>query len=132
MFDSFLRGLPRISFSFSSVPAEFANTSAYFQSIGFIAASGAVVAALLIAVLAITWCSKQCCCRGARGRGANAAGMQEPLVADMAYAYGEAPPDAEQVRPIRKFIPAPPPSTRHTHWEDPSACEGRTARRPRA
>lgn len=39
-FEGFLRGLPRLTFGFASVPNEMANTSAYYQSLGVIAAAG--------------------------------------------------------------------------------------------
>jgi hypothetical protein len=78
VFDDFLRGLPRFTFTFGSAPEALANESAYWQSLGMIFAWGAV-AALLCALARMFSCLCWRCNHGKGSAGGTKSGVAEPL-----------------------------------------------------
>ena len=62
-FEGFLRGIPRFTFAFAGTTNEMENTSAYWQSLGVIASSGALVAVLLLVSWPLIACCRRCCCK---------------------------------------------------------------------
>jgi hypothetical protein len=78
-FEDFLRGLPRLTFAFARVPNEMANTSAYYQSLGVIAAAGAAIGLLLLLSWPLIACCQRCCCSGGSSSDADDDDLSSPL-----------------------------------------------------